>query len=183
VKGGVRLPVLANTWHYLSQPWQFVTILSATFSNAVVTQTYMQQFIGTLGWLEPRLPLWFYVMEIATLAIALLLSISRTTLEDEALARLMLVFASFAGLVLLFALLLVTYTPHPATIVMGVQGRYFLLPLLVLSYSLHGNTRLLRTARAYIAYPALTISGLIALYVMTDALLQKYYVSPAIRIQ
>ncbi len=183
VRGGVQQPFLALTWHYLGHPLEFVKVLWATLSNGPVTQVYKQQFIGTLGWLEPRLPRWFYTMEIATLMIALVMSISRATLQDDIRERLMLVFVSLTGLVLLFALLLVSYTPHPATIVMGVQGRYFLIPLLVLSYSLHGNSRVLPTARAYIAYPAMAGSGLFALYVMTDALLQKYYVSPAFVVQ
>jgi uncharacterized membrane protein len=180
VKNGMEQPVLSITLHYLSHPWQFTKVLWATFSTGTIDEMYMRQFIGTLGWLDTGLPVWFYVMEVATLISALLLSISGGTLKDDVLQRWMLVVASLAGIVLLLALLLVTWTQHPATIVMGIQGRYFLLPVLIFSYALHGNTKLLQTKRVYIAYPLLAISCLTTIYVMTNSLLQRYYVSPAI---
>ncbi|MEG0003422.1 MAG: hypothetical protein RR857_16790, partial [Comamonas sp.] len=38
----------------------------------------------------------------------------------------------------IFTALLISWTPHPATIVHGIQGRYFIVPFLLLAYALHG---------------------------------------------
>jgi hypothetical protein len=67
--------------------------------------------------------------------------------------------------------------------VTGIQGRYVILPLLVFSCSLSGNAAVLQSRRGYIAYPILATTGIVGLYVMTSALLQKYYVSPAVWVQ
>ena len=127
---------------YVLAPWEFFAILSHTLTQSDLLAFYGRSMIGILGWLDAPLRDYFYPW-IASLIIAcMFVSITSIT---SAPARLMkqvqqifLVTAIFSILLIFFALL-VTWTPHPATTVEGVQGRYFTVPALLLAYSLGGD--------------------------------------------
>jgi len=172
---GAVQPVLPIALYYLGHPAQFANVLWNTISEPAVIALLWKQFVGILGWLDTLLPGWAYVVAAPVLLTTLALSVSRSTLKEDAAARGALLAVALSAVFLIFALLLFTATRHPAVIVLGVQGRYFVLPLLLASYALQGNARLLETPRRYVGYPVLALWGAAALYVSATSILQRYY--------
>jgi uncharacterized membrane protein len=67
---------------------------------------------------------------------------------------------------------------HPASIIEGVQGRYFLIPALLLSYSLMCNSRRESCRRYVVGFLVLSFLFLYSTFHTTTLLLKRYYVSP-----
>jgi hypothetical protein len=81
--------------------------------------------------------------------------------------RLVLALCALASCLLAFMLMLVTWSPFPADLIEGVQGRYFIAPALVLAYA----------AGAWLGpsdaagYRAVTAAGALAWVLVVGALL------------
>lgn len=173
--GGVEQRVLPIALYYLGHPARFVEVIWATVTEPAVVGLLGRQFVGILGWLDTLLPGWAYLVAAAVLVVTLSLSVSKSTLKEDAIARGALLAVAFSAVFLIFALLLVGGTRHPAVIVLGIQGRYFVLPLILAGYALQGNAALLQTPRRYLGYPVLALWGALAVYVSASSLLQRYY--------
>jgi len=147
--------------HILESPIEFVGTFMRTLELLVVQ--YEVEFIGTLGWLDLRLPIaltiiWYVLLVVmsATYADSTKMSATRK-LETGAPAhripvneRMGLLILSLATAGATFIIAYVAWTPVGAGIIGGVQGRYFLpaAPLFLLALSrvirLPENTRRLR---------------------------------------
>jgi len=173
--GAVEQRVLPIALYYLGHPLRFAEVLWATVSEPAIVSLLWRQFVGILGWLDTLLPAWAYIAAVPVLATTLALSVSRRTLNEDAAARAALLVVALSAVFLIFTLLLFGSTPHPATIVLGIQGRYFVLPLVLVSYALQGNASVLQTPRQYVGYPVLALWGAAALYVSATSILQRYY--------
>jgi hypothetical protein len=87
---------------------------------------------------------------------------------------------------IVFAALLIQWTPHPATVILGVQGRYFFVPALLIlvaftrpfstSYSFHLSP--LKSWVQKISLVFLVLLGGTALYCTSALLLGRYYLMP-----
>ena len=87
---------------------------------------------------------------------------------------------------IVFAALLIQWTPHPATIILGVQGRYFFVPALLVfvaftrpfipSYSFHLSH--LKSWVVKISLAVLVLLSGTALYCTSTLLLGRYYLMP-----
>jgi len=128
--------------YYAAHPLAFLEIAAATVADPVQSTFLQQSFIGILGWLDAPLHQRFYPALWMGLVLCAWASMSFASLREMREARIVLIASALAGVGLIFLALLVTFTPHPATLVQGIQGRYFLVPALILAYGLsnHRNT-------------------------------------------
>lgn len=124
--------------HYCTAPWDFFAVFAKTWMNTDLRNFYWRSLIGILGWLDAPLPGNFYLWIGIGLLIGMIGCISLRHQGNDRLFRITLFFISAASIFLIFFALLITWTPHPAEIIAGVQGRYFVVPALLLGYSLHG---------------------------------------------
>lgn len=122
--------------HYLQHPQDVWAVFWRTLQDEHRPQFLLDSFIGNLGWLDTRLPdtaypiLWWGLAVIAILSLPWQ-GIWRGTVAD----RLVLALCALASCWLAFMLMLVTWSPFPADLIEGVQGRYFIAPALVLAYA------------------------------------------------
>lgn len=123
--------------HYLRQPQDLWAVFRRTFQDESRPQFLLDSFIGNLGWLDTRLAeaayptLWWGLAAITVLSLPWWASTWRRTIGD----RLVLTLCAGSSCVLAFLLMLVTWSPFPAELIEGVQGRYFIAPALVAAYA------------------------------------------------
>ena len=82
----------------------------------------------------------FYPWIAGGLLLCMVMGTSLPANKRDAVFRLSLLAIAALSFLLIFFALLVTWTPHPAHVITGVQGRYFLVPALLLGYVLGGST-------------------------------------------
>ena len=145
--------------HYLSHPGELAGVLWNTLTDPVYLRSYREQFIGVLGWLDARLPQGAYGVLTGVLVLAAVLSIPRRGGAPARRERAALAIAAFGSAALVFLALLFGWTPFPATVVLGVQGRYFIVPALLIAAALSVREDPLRGPRA--ALSALLLLGLL----------------------
>lgn len=128
-------------YHYVWNPLDFLRIIKASLSKPELLTFYQESFIGILGALDVPLPTCVYPILWGGLALCAIASItySRPTRHEIAI-RTLLLSAAITSILLIFLALLITWTPHPASVVNGVQGRYFVVPALLTAYALSGST-------------------------------------------
>jgi len=121
--------------YYVSHPFNFVEVVWNTLSDPKITNFYLESFIGNLGWLDtPLSPEEYLVLEAGLMLIAAVSLQSFKSREDAQVRGLLFVLATASAALIFFAML-VTWTPYPAKLVQGVQGRYFLLPAVVFAHA------------------------------------------------
>jgi uncharacterized membrane protein len=164
---------------YLQQPLQFIQVVWATISDTDIRQMYVRSFIGVLGWLDTPFNQAVYSWLTVGLLLMTALTFSWRGIRDEWQHRLLLACVALASMALIFLALLVTWTPHPAHKIAGVQGRYFLIPAIVLAYSIAGRQGLLGSWQR----PSIVAVGcmyfVFSLTATTQLLLKRYYLSSA----
>lgn len=161
--------------HYASHPAAFIQILVASLTDSALFNFYQQSFIGILGWLDTRLPSYFYPALWTGLAVSGLASVSLASLRTDWRPRLLLIGVALASGGLVFLALLVTWTPHPATVVRGVQGRYFVVPMLLLGYAASGLTATRPPRQHRISNGVIAVFALMSLGALTMTLLSRYH--------
>lgn len=164
--------------YYLADPVAFLRVLDATLSNDALTRFYRHSFLGILGWLDARFDVSVYRHLGSALLLLAFLSITWRGLGEDWLSRCALILCGVGGSMLVFLALLITWNAHPATLIEGVQGRYFLVPALLLAYALGGHaTRgggLVRLAGLGVVGGLLLFSAWMTLSLLLD----RYYISP-----
>jgi hypothetical protein len=71
--------------------------------------------------------------------------------------------------------MLVTWTPHPATLIEGIQGRYFLLPAILIAYALNNNLESSGFYRRILLFTILLLLGIYSFIITDQLLLDRYY--------
>jgi uncharacterized membrane protein len=126
--------------HYAAHPGAFLNIVFDSLADSGLSTNYQRSFIGVLGWLDAVLPVWSY--QVLWIGLGLCAATSLLAARPGALlARAALAGAALAGAGLVFLAMLATWTPHPATVVNGVQGRYFIVPAIILAYAVGATVR------------------------------------------
>lgn len=159
--------------YYVLRPWEFLRVAFASATDDNLSGFYARSFIGQLGWLDTQLPSPFYVVLGIGLAVCLAIAAVRAPWRLAADGRAALAFTAVASVLLIFFALLVTWTPHPAKTIEGVQGRYFIVPALALAYAMArppGEPR-------RVGWPAAVgaVFGGLALYALIAAMLARYH--------
>jgi uncharacterized membrane protein len=157
----------------LHDPLRFLAALAETLR--LWSEMLMSQVVGSLGWLDVKLPHWLHLTAAAALCLAALLS-ARATAD---LPRRLLVAAAsgVAILATIFGMFLIQYlmwTPVGAPSIDGVQGRYFLPPLMFAAGLFAANLRLAARLRLGLT-AALAVFPLIAFTATLRVIVGRYY--------
>lgn len=175
----LRVPIGESTSnivvYYLLNPSQFFNVISQTLADDALREFYWKSFSGILGWLDTSFPDWYYTQFSLILSIIVVLTISFNNFRNEWSQRLLLLFVSVTSTLFIFFALLVTWSPHPAQLISGVQGRYFLIPSIILAYGIAGNLGLAdgfrRNVATFISFSFFVFS----LLVSVNLLINRYY--------
>lgn len=122
--------------HYLHAPLAFVEVFFRTWSDPELPTLYYESFLGRLGALDVRYGERQYLAMATLLLIAVAASVDWRSLGRAWPQRAALLFCGLVAIPLAFLAMLLTWTPHPAWVIYGVQGRYFMGPALVVAYAL-----------------------------------------------
>ena len=160
---------------YAIDPLSFFKIVVASVTDGDSFTFYQQSFIGILGWLDTPLAWYVYPTLWTGLALCTLASVSVATLHGDWGARLLLVAVAVASIGMIFLAMLVTWTPHPASVVKGVQGRYFVVPAVMLSYAASGYVTQHPPIRRWVAGLAVSVFALASLTALTMSLWSRYH--------
>lgn len=174
----VGLPPSGVIGYYAAKPWHFFGVLGDTLSDPLTTKFYRESFLGMLGWIDQRFSPEIYDVLGGMVAAMALLSVSIGTIRRDWPERALLMFCSLSAVVLVFFALLVGWTPHPAAVIQGVQGRYFLVPALLVAYAL-GGTAEPGGVRAMRVFRWLGPAFFLMSSVLTvQAVVERYYLVP-----
>lgn len=161
--------------HYANHPLAFIRLIFATLSDHDLFNFYQQSFIGILGWLDAPLVGDFYLYLWAGLALCAVVSFSAAGWATDWSLRAFLVALALSSVGMIFLALLVTWTPHPALLVQGVQGRYFIVPAILLSYALSGFECHLSPPRQRLARFSIAGFAMLSITALTLTLLSRYH--------
>ena len=160
---------------YAADPLAYFKIVIASVGDAGLFTFYQQSFIGILGWLDTPLAGYFYPTLWAGLALCALASVSISALQKDWSARLLLIVIAIACIALVFLAMLVTWTPHPALLIQGVQGRYFLVPAILLGCAASGSATQHAPVRRWISGLVVAGFALTSLIALTMVLFSRYH--------
>jgi uncharacterized membrane protein len=121
---------------YFYHPLDFYDVMRTTLTSSETWRSYLSSFFGMLGWLDAPFAGKQYIYLLGLTVLIAGCSVTYRHLQANGLARLLLVFSAFASVAMIYFALLVTWTPHPAVVVNGVVGRYFLIPTIMVAYAL-----------------------------------------------
>ena len=161
--------------YYLAHPLAYLRVVAASLSYSEMIEFYQQSFIGILGWLDARLPAYAYPTLSSGLALCALASVCVSTLRRDWPVRVLLAALALASAAFIFLALLVTWTPHPATVVYGVQGRYFVIPALLLAFALSGFACTASAPARWMGRGLLAVFASVSLYALTGTLLTRFH--------
>ncbi|QLA21398.1 DUF2142 domain-containing protein [Desulfolutivibrio sulfoxidireducens] len=165
--------------YYLKNPFMFFRVLFDTILSGDRIQFYIHSFFGILGWVDTLFSYEIYPVFIYPLILVGLLSISPARSRPERTARLVVFSCAVLSILLMFFALLVTWTPHPARMIEGVQGRYFLVPMIFISYAISGGGKLDAGLLRRIALVVLLLLGLYTVVHTSWLLVKRYYLADA----
>lgn len=127
---------------YVVNPLELFAVIGRTLGNADLLANYLQSFIGVLGWMNVPLQHAFYpflVLGLLTCGVASAseyVRMSRSELRRDTVDRGILIALALVCVTLTFLAMLISWSPHPAQFVQGVQGRYFVVPALMLAMAI-----------------------------------------------
>ena len=161
--------------HYIFHPFDFLGVFFKTITNPEKIAFYQQSFIGKLGWLDTLLPAWNYSWLFTFIILFFIAGIFSENLSKPHLStRVTILVVAFSSMLAIFAALLVSWTPHPATIINGIQGRYFTVPVLLLAYATHGIFPLKSKKFDFSIKNLLILFFLFSIYSMLSALQERF---------
>src|SRR5690606_19536224 len=100
-----------------------------------------------------------------------------TEIRGDWKARTVLLFSALCSILMVFFSMLVTWNPHPALLIQGVQGRYFLVPFIVVSYALGGATLPFEGAARKVAWGLVLVLVAAGAYSVPRVLIERYFIS------
>jgi uncharacterized membrane protein len=158
---------------YALRPQEFLRLVWVSCTDATLGPQYAKSFVGILGWLDTELAQYWYPVLWAALGAFAVLSLALARPRVAGSTRLVLAGLSIASAALVFFALLVTWSPHPAKLIEGVQGRYFIVPALGLAYAAARPAGAPRPPRW--PWALLAVYAAAALYALIGALLARYH--------
>lgn len=172
--------------YYALHPVQLLQVLFNTFTSIPTLKSYATAFIGVLGWLDASLPKMQYAILGALLGLLAISCFSWRPKTIEPKTQITFVICALGSIAIIFLSLLVQWTPHPATIILGVQGRYFFVPALLLAVAFSRPITSYFSPAPLSAYLAKYLPSYLLLIALTacslaftsNLLLQRYYFTP-----
>ena len=163
---------------YLSDPGSLVQVIWSTLNDAATLRGWFSSFLGMLGWLTAPFPGRTYIYLLAALLVIGALSFSFEHIKRHRNLNLLFFFITGCSVFLILFAMLTTWTPYPSPVIIGVQGRYFLIPALVLSYGLFPPISKLSNQKFAATIVCLAGFGVYCLCITIKLLLVRYYISP-----
>jgi uncharacterized membrane protein len=161
--------------HYLAHPEEFFSLLVGTLTEPGVAMFYLRSFIGILGWLDTLLPLQSYLLLSIGLVACALASVPKESSAVDGQVRIFLLSLSVTSFLLIFFALLITWTPHPTSVIKGVQGRYFVGPALIAAYAIDGALSFNRPYLSFSKKFVVLVFAAVSLSALITTLLQRYH--------
>lgn len=159
--------------HYLRHPHELLPVLLRTWTDPGLLKSYLASFIGIFLNLPLKASAYLGLSGLVLL-IALLSLAPWNQWRSQGMSRCTLLICGLISAVLAFLAMLLTWTPHPATVVEGVQGRYLLVPVMMVLLAcaswVAGGTVILRIRQAML----LVLAGA-ALLLSVQRMLTGYY--------
>lgn len=106
-----------------SQPWKLLVLIGNTLR--VHGLTYLEQYLGGMGWGETKMPIWHMV----SYGLVLLGVAACSHEKDIAISvrqKAIIFSIVVTNIVLIFTLLYITWTSLDSDVIQGIQGRYFI---------------------------------------------------------
>ena len=174
-----RIPREVSTaqvvFYYLSAPTKLVSVLVQTLTDRVMLNSYVGSFLGVFFDQPLSRGAYAYVGGLLGLVILPCL-VTPKQFVQTLMPRSALMLTGMTGIFLAFLAMLFTWTPHPATVIQGVQGRYLLVPVMLLLLAVcswkPAMTAWLRSLRIVM----LVAFGLVSLLISVCKLIQAFYV-------
>lgn len=163
--------------YYINNPLALFGVIFATLADADISRFYLESFLGNLGSLDAPFSRRTYADLNALIVLTALFSISVYRLRFDWRPRLILVITAIGSIALIFIALLLVWTPHPASVVKGVQGRYFLVPMIMFAYAISGDRQFADGIWRKIALALLLVLASVSIVNTTNLLLKRYYLS------
>lgn len=164
-------------YFYLFNPDRFFSVVWQTLINTDLQGFYFRSFLGILGWLDSPFPDRYYGYLGAMLAAIAFFSFSLQGVKCDWPQRLLLLFVSLVSIVFILFALLVTWSPHPAQLISGVQGRYFLIPLIVFAYAICGDVGVLGSFRLRAALFLVLVLFVFSIKSSVGLIVDRYYLA------
>lgn len=172
------LPTYKIVNYYLNNPGAFFGVLGSTLYLDNRLSFYKNSFYGILGWLDTPLTENLYnILLVLSISIGLL-SVSVKNIVSNWQPRLTLLVCATISVLIVFFALLVTWNPHPAIRIDGVQGRYFLIPFIMFSYAISGESKLSTGFSRKVALTLVFLAALVSVSQTPSILLERYFISP-----
>ena len=130
-----------------------------------------------LGWLTAPFPGRTYVYLFTAILVIVALSFSFEHLKSHWYLNLLFVFITACSVFLILFAMLTTWTPYPSRVIIGVQGRYFLIPAILLSYGLFPSISKLSNQKLVPTIICLAGFGVYCLCITIKLLLVRYYIA------
>ena len=156
--------------YYFYSPTAFAKVLTATLADGSIREFYWRSFIGILGALNIAMPDWAYAVLAPMLVVCAAMAWVSKSLKRDYCVRVLLIAGAFISCLIVFLALLLQWTPHPATVIEGVQGRYFLIPAIMLAYALSGTGSPYRGRLGFIRVVSVVIFGLTSVVALLTTL-------------
>jgi uncharacterized membrane protein len=164
--------------YYAMHPLELFQVFLNTFTSVSTLKSYATAFIGVLGWLDTSFPKFIYIVFSALLGLITLSCISWRPRTIKPSVQATFVICALGSIAVIFLSLLVQWTPHPATIILGVQGRYFFGPALLLSIAFTSPINIEKSIRQFLSSTILIALASCSLVFTSNLLLQRYYLMP-----
>jgi uncharacterized membrane protein len=169
-----RPPLTEILAFYTQNPGRVLTVISRTASDAPTTNHYYESFIGVLGWLDTRFAPPDYQLLYALLCIAAGLSVAPSAMSRMRGPSVALAVCGVVSLLLVFVSLWLLFSPHPTTIIRGVQGRYFAIPVMLLGYALGPDQASRSAMMRWLGVGIVAVILALSLVMTIDALRRKH---------
>ncbi len=134
-------------------------------------EPYAREFIGQLGMLDTKLPLWY-----VQFAAAVVFCAFGGAAAGPSSRPWLPLFAVVCAAVLIFVVQYVTWTPAGADLIDGIQGRYFIPLAAALALAIPSWPRIGATFRP-LAAVGLGALGVVTPFIVVEALVVRYYLA------
>jgi uncharacterized membrane protein len=136
VRLGARFDSRRQIHDSLLHPFHFLRVVAVDY--VVEIRRYLTELVGTLGWLDTRLPVPLLVTYMAVL-VALVFLDPSPRIKVRPWQRGIVAAAVLATMLLISASQYAIWTPYGADLIEGIQGRYFLPLLLPAAWTFHSR--------------------------------------------
>ena len=161
--------------YYIQNPSRLFGVLSETLANGDLMRGYFSSFFGVLGWLDTPFAGKEYIYLLVMILLVFACSISYQVLFQRKLIGAVLIACAFGSLAIIFFAMLISWTPHPASLIDGVQGRYFLIPAMMFAYALCQQVKKQGSLRQTLALGCLGVLGMYSAINTGVLVFNRYY--------